>query len=96
VFSIRNSFADVIIMTLFGILGYVMRRLDLSVAPLMLSLVLGPIAEKSFVTSMRISDTGMMIFLTSPVSLILLMLSVLSLFIPLAHRHWGRIKAAIA
>lgn len=96
VFSIRNSFADVIIMTLFGVLGYVMRRIDISVGPLMLALVLGPIAEKSFVTSMRISDTGMMIFLTSPVSLILLIFSLLSLFIPLGHRYWGRIKAAIA
>ncbi|MHB9096334.1 MAG: tripartite tricarboxylate transporter permease [Syntrophales bacterium] len=96
VFSIRNSFADVIIMTLFGILGYVMRRMDISVGPLMLALVLGPIAEKSFVTAMRISDTGLMIFVTSPVSLILLILSLLSLFIPLGHRYWGRIKAAIA
>ena len=96
VFSIRNSFADVIIMTLFGVLGYVMRRMDISVGPLMLALVLGPIAEKSFVTAMRISDTGFMIFVTSPVSLILLILSLLSLFIPLGHRYWDRIKAAIA
>jgi putative tricarboxylic transport membrane protein len=96
VFSIRNSFADVIIMTLFGVLGYVMRRMDLSVAPLMLALVLGPIAEKSFVTAMRISETGLGIFVTSPVSIILLIFSILSLFIPLLHRYWDRIKAAIA
>jgi len=96
VFSIRNNFADVIVMTFFGVLGYVMRRMDLSVGPLMLALVLGPLAEKSFITSMRISETGLMIFVSSPVSLILLIFSVLSLFVPLAHRYWKTIKAAIS
>ncbi|MEO8631225.1 MAG: tripartite tricarboxylate transporter permease, partial [Betaproteobacteria bacterium] len=95
VFSIRNSFADVIIMTLFGVLGYVMRRMDIAIGPLMLALVLGPIAEKSFVTAMRLSDTGLGIFVSSPVSTILLILSVLSFFIPLAQRYRTKIKATI-
>jgi len=95
VFTIRNSFADVLMMTGFGILGYVMRRMDISVGPLMLSLVLGPLAEKTFVTSMRLSDTGLMIFLTSPISLILLILSLLSFFIPLANKYWQQKKGAV-
>jgi putative tricarboxylic transport membrane protein len=95
VFTVRNSFADVLMMTGFGILGYVMRRMDISVGPLMLALVLGPLAEKSFVTSMRLSDTGLMIFLTSPISLILLILSLLSFFIPLANKYWQQKKGAM-
>ena len=90
VFSIRNSFADVMIMTVFGIIGYVMRRMDISVGPLVLALVLGPIAEKNFVISMRISSNGLLIFFTHPVSLIMLILSALSLAIPLMRELYNK------
>jgi putative tricarboxylic transport membrane protein len=83
VFSLRNSFADVMIMTLFGIIGYVMRRIDISVGPLVLALVLGPLAEKNFVIAMRISSNGLLIFFTHPISLVMLILSGFSLAIPL-------------
>jgi putative tricarboxylic transport membrane protein len=93
VFSIRNSFADVMAMTVFGFIGYVMRRIDVSVGPLMLALVLGRLPKKIFVLAMRISDTGLMIFLTSPVSAILLFFSILSLSIPLMRRYYSKRKS---
>jgi putative tricarboxylic transport membrane protein len=93
VFTIRNNFADIVVMTLFGIIGYLMRRVDIPVGPLMLALVLGPIAEKNFELAMRLSETGLMCFLTSPVSATLLGFSLLSFLIPFARRYFEHRRA---
>ena len=94
VFSIRNNTADIMVMTVFGVIGYVMRRFDIAIGPLILAMVLGPIAEKSFVMSMRLSDSGLLIFLHSPVCVILLVLSLAALFIPLIQHHMAKRKKA--
>jgi putative tricarboxylic transport membrane protein len=59
-----------------------MKRLDIPVAPVILALVLGPMAEKSFRQSLFMSDGSLVIFFTRPITVTMLVLSMVSLFLP--------------
>lgn len=76
-FAIRNSMSDVWIMTLFAILGFFMQRWGYPLAPLVLGAILGPLAERYFVTAMISSDNDPMIFVQRPISAVLIGLWVL-------------------
>ena len=47
VYTVANNIADAVVMLIFGILGYLLRKLDYEPAPLVLALVLGPMFEKA-------------------------------------------------
>jgi putative tricarboxylic transport membrane protein len=79
VFSVNFSVFDVWLLVIFGLLGYVMRKLDIPPAPLVLAFVLGPIAENSIRQSLLLSDNSPMIYLQRPISAGLIALSVLLL-----------------
>src|SRR5207249_2636694 len=51
-FALRNDLADVWLTMLFGVLGFFMRRYDLPIPPLVMGIILGPMAEQYFLTSM--------------------------------------------
>jgi len=74
-FALRNDMADVWLTMLFGILGFVMRRWDLPVPPMVMGVILGPMAEQYFLTSMVSHANDPTIFLTRPVSAVALALS---------------------
>ncbi len=76
-FTFGNSVFDVKILMVFGIIGYFLTKLDFPVVPIILGLVLGPIAEKSLRNALVLSQGSPMIFLTRPISLTFLLLSVL-------------------
>jgi len=82
VYSINNSILDVWLMIGFGLLGYVMRRLRYDVAPLVLALVLGPMMERSFRETMMISGGDLSVFLTRPISGMLLLVGILVMVVP--------------
>ena len=67
-FGVRNNMADVYICIGFGILGYVLRRFHVPSAPLILGVILGPLAERYFLTSMISYDNQISIFFTRPLS----------------------------
>ena len=81
-YSISNSMIEVWTVVLFGIIGYIMKRLDIPVAPVILALVLGPMAEKSFRQALFMSDGNLTIFFTRPITVAMLILSIISLFLP--------------
>jgi putative tricarboxylic transport membrane protein len=68
-YSINNSSSDVIIMILFGIAGYLMKKYDYEAAPLVLALVLGPIFENALRQSLIMAHGSFSIFITRPISL---------------------------
>lgn len=68
VYSIRNSIFDVVVAIAFGVIGYVMRLLNFSPAPLLLGLVLGPLMEQNLRRSLMLSRGDPMIFLDRPIS----------------------------
>lgn len=71
-YALRNDMSDVWLTMLFGILGYVMRRYGLPIAPMVMGLILGPMAEQYFLTSMVANRNDLTIFVTRPVSAIIL------------------------
>ena len=76
-YALRNDMADVWLTMLFGILGFVMRRWDLPIPPLVMGVILGPMAEQYFLTSMVSHANDVSIFVTRPVSAVILLLSAL-------------------
>lgn len=80
-FAGRNSVLDVIIMLLLGFLAYAGTKIAISPAPIALGVILGPIIERGLVESMMLSRaTGSLfeLFFTRPISLILILLTVIS------------------
>jgi putative tricarboxylic transport membrane protein len=82
-FALRNDLADVWLTMLFGVLGFVMRRYGLPVPPLVMGVILGPMAEAYFLTSMVSSGNDLTVFLTRPVSAVVLAASVVLVVWPL-------------
>jgi len=85
-FAIRNSLSDVAIMITLGTLGWVLARFGFSASPIVLGLILGPIAEQGFVQAWTIGSatenlTGM--FFGRPISLAIIGMILISLFLPL-------------
>jgi putative tricarboxylic transport membrane protein len=73
VYSIQQSPMDVLMMLIFGGVGYVMRLLRFAPAPLLIGLVLGPAMEQHLRRSLIVSHGDPMIFLQRPVSATILM-----------------------
>jgi putative tricarboxylic transport membrane protein len=67
-FAPTQTIHDVWLMLLFGVVGYLLRKLDYPVAPAVLAIVLGPLAENSFRQSMLASRGDMSVFVQRPLS----------------------------
>jgi putative tricarboxylic transport membrane protein len=83
VYSLNNSQAEIFIMILFGVFGFLARKFGYEGAPLILALVLGPLMENAFRQSLILSGGSFSIFITSPISAILLGSAVILLILPL-------------
>ncbi|MFL6797773.1 MAG: tripartite tricarboxylate transporter permease [Xanthobacteraceae bacterium] len=81
-YGITQSPVDLILLYLVGIAGYLMRRYDFPTAPVIIGMILGPLAEQNFRQAMTISAGDWTVFLTRPLSLSILLLAALALFGP--------------
>ena len=89
-YSINNSTFDMIIMLVFGVLGYLMRKYKYEGAPMVLAFVLGPMFEISLRHSLLLSDGSFSIFFTRPIAaagMIVTILMLLSSIIPAVRRR---------
>lgn len=93
-YATRQSFEDVLVAVLSGIVGYLMRRNGYSLVPLIVGFVLGPIVENNYHQTMIISDGSYLIFFTRPVSLVLLVLSGIVLAVQASIRRRARASAS--
>jgi TctA family transporter len=75
-YTIDSSSSDVVIMTVFGVIGYIFRKLDCEPAPLLLGLVLGPLLEENFRRAMELSNGDWLVFVTRPLSAAFLLASI--------------------
>jgi putative tricarboxylic transport membrane protein len=82
VYGINRSAVDVLILILVGILGFVLRRLDYPLAPVVVGLILGPMAEVHFRRALQIAQGDAWVFLQRPISAGLLVLAVAALVGP--------------
>jgi putative tricarboxylic transport membrane protein len=81
-YSVNNSPFDVGLMALFGVIGYVLKKADFPLAPVALTLILGPLMEKALHRSLQMSQGGFEVFLESPITITLLAIAVLSILYP--------------
>ena len=88
-YAIDNSLFDVQAMFFFGILGYVMRKFDYPLAPLLIAFVLGPMLENALRQALIMSEGDIGIFISRPISLGFLLLTVLTVSL-IAFRIWRR------
>ncbi|MGZ9005859.1 MAG: tripartite tricarboxylate transporter permease, partial [Burkholderiales bacterium] len=94
VYSVSSSLFDVGMLSAFGLLGYLMRRLDYPSAPLILGLVLGDSMERALRQSLMMSQGDLGILVSRPISAVMLALALVILLLPLARRaNTWRLKA---
>jgi putative tricarboxylic transport membrane protein len=95
-FAVNNSTTDIWYMLIFGIIGYVFKKLDYPIAPMVLALVLGDMAESALRQSLIMSQGSPAIFFASPISAVLVSASVLLFIWPLiaTRRHRASQKPA--
>jgi putative tricarboxylic transport membrane protein len=77
-YSLRHSFFDLWISLLFGVIGYLMRKFEFPVAPMVLATVLAKLMETSFMQSLVMSKGSPLIFFTRPISIAFILLTVIS------------------
>jgi putative tricarboxylic transport membrane protein len=85
-FGLRNNFFDLWTVVIFGFLGYLMRKLEVPTAPMVLALILGPRIENLYRQSLSLSVGDVSIFFSGPVALTLVVLIVLSVAFSLWQR----------
>jgi putative tricarboxylic transport membrane protein len=83
-YSMRNSSADILVMLFFGILGYMMQKLDYEGAPLVMAFVLGPVMELNLRRSLILSDGSFQIFFSRPISAGLMIATAIIMLLSLA------------
>lgn len=91
IYSIGNSLFDVAMVALLGVIGYVMEKLDIPLAPAVLAVILGPMAEAELRRSLLISRGDFGFLFASPISLILVSLIVLMLLTPVLRKHLAKV-----
>jgi len=90
-YSVQNSFADVIIMLSLGVFMFFISKLGFSAAPIVLGIMLGPIAEANFITAKLIADTqdGILMYLINgPINQVMIAICFFSIFYGL----YGEVK----
>jgi putative tricarboxylic transport membrane protein len=80
-YAVDNSMFDVQAMFFFGVLGYLMRKFNYPLAPLLIAFVLGPMLENAMRQAMIIADGRVNIFFTRPISLAFLLITTVTIVI---------------
>ena len=95
-YGLRNSWFDLLLLYIIGLIGFMMRRYDIPVAPTIVGMILGPVAEQQLRRALAISQGDVTVFLTKPISAAILAITVLLLVAPpLVKRHLARRNAAL-
>jgi putative tricarboxylic transport membrane protein len=89
-YTLNNNIVDLILLYVIGVLGFGMRVLGVPVAPAVIGLILGPLAEQQFRRALAISQGDWSVFFTDLLSLALLIIAALALLGPVVWRRWGR------
>ncbi|MFZ7103812.1 MAG: tripartite tricarboxylate transporter permease [Peptococcaceae bacterium] len=94
-FSISNSIFDVYVMFIMGVAGYILRKIGISPVPLVLAFILGPIAENGLQRSLYMSDGSIIIFFTRPICIILIILTIISVMLPILRERRAKKNIAL-
>lgn len=94
-FSVSSSYFDMILTLIGGVVGVIMRKMNVPTAPLIISLLLAPSLEQNVRQSLAFSDGSFAIFVTRPISAALLALTVISI-VGFAWSHMRKAKTTEA
>ena len=83
VYAVNSSMVDVVIMTVMGVLGYLLRKMDFEIAPLVLGVILASIIEFSFRQALAMSGGSYAIFIERPISASFLALALIMILLGL-------------
>lgn len=92
-YSLHQSVVDLVMLYVFGLLGFAMRRWDIPVAPAVIGLILGPLAETQFRRALSISQGDASVFFTQPISAFFLAVTALLAIVPWLVRRRRRAAA---
>ena len=93
-YALRNSLVDVWITFGFGVLSFIMRKYGYGLAPMVLGMILGPLAETSLYRAMIIGKYNPLFLISRPISGSLLALAVISLLYPFVRKWVSEHKRA--
>ncbi len=82
-YSANNNLFDIWMMLALGLMGYMMKKLEYPIVPLILALVLGRLAENSLRQALTVSGGSVMIFFTRPISAVFISCAILAYLFPL-------------
>jgi putative tricarboxylic transport membrane protein len=85
-YGLHNSVVDLVILYVVGFIGFLMRRYDFPVAPAVIGLILGPLAEQQMRRALAISQGDFSVFVSEPLSVVFLLVALLAAVAPLAWR----------
>ena len=88
-FAARSNITDVWLLVIFGVIGYLFERFKFPITPLVLGVILGPLAESAFMTTMISFNNDWTVFFIRPISGPIMAVAAVTLLYPL-FRHWRR------
>ena len=91
-YAVHNSMIDIWYMLIFGVIGYVFKKLDYPLAPLVLALVLGDLAENALRQSLIMSQGSLAIFLTRPISGVITAVAIFFFVLPVLTPWWRKLR----
>jgi putative tricarboxylic transport membrane protein len=89
-YTLNNNVVDLVVLWVIGLIGFGMRVLDVPVAPAVVGLILGPLAEQQFRRALSISQGDPSVFFTHPISAAILIIALLLVLVPLFIRRRQR------
>lgn len=81
-YALQNSYLDIVIMMIFGVVGFILKEFGIKPAPIILGLILGPLAENNLRSTLEISDKGLLLFFTRPICIVLLIFILMVIIFP--------------
>ena len=92
IYATETTLFDLWVTLAFGVIGYLMRKLEFPLAPVVLAVVLGPLVESALKQSLVMSSGSLSIFFVRPIAAVLMAVSLLFLLLPVWSRSWRKMK----
>jgi putative tricarboxylic transport membrane protein len=81
-YAVNNNSFDIVLMVVFGVIGYLLKKLEYPLAPLVVALVLGDITEEALRQSLILSDGSIWIFFTRPIAALFMIIAIILFLLP--------------
>ncbi|MGE4284858.1 MAG: tripartite tricarboxylate transporter permease [Clostridia bacterium] len=91
-YAVNNTTFDCMIMVIFGVVGYLLLKLDFPLTPMVIAIVLGPLAEVNMRRALILSEGSPIIFFQKPISAVILTLSALMIIMPFVSKFINKSK----